>query len=182
MPTQQPSPGPRGALDGCTLCPPGVRPRSVGPGRSGWGPGCPVLGLQLLLKSGDLRTLLLYHSPRPGAGSPGSVCAPPSGPRRAQTTHRWVADQGQGQALSPSLRQSRPRRQVATTRRIGKGPAGPSGAAPGPEDMPVSPLRVLFSTPSGAPSRPPARAARRSPRSAVVCVYRLPPPSSSGSV
>lgn len=42
---------------GCALWPPGVRPGSVGPRRSGWSPGRPVLWLQLLLNSGDLRTL-----------------------------------------------------------------------------------------------------------------------------
>lgn len=40
-----------------------------------------------------------------------------------------VRDQGRGKALIPPLRQSRSRHQVAGPQRIGKGPAGPSGAA-----------------------------------------------------
>lgn len=177
-----PSPRPRGTLAALS----GLQ----GPGLGLWvlegqaeGPGHPVLRLQPVLETPGhmtgLRWLLLGARARgPGVMADSTARRPLVrwGPRGG-----WVGDQGPGQALTPALRQSRARFQVAATQIIGKGPAEPSGAAPEAEDTLGSPLRF----PPPLPGR--YKAGRRlsgaaEPRPSVgVCLYRLPTPLFPGT-
>lgn len=142
---------------GCPLWPPGVRLGSVGPGVSGWGPRTPSspapTGPQVWRPQNTWPGFNGSCCEEEGVGMGVGAWIPTAhdplvswGPQAAPGL---VRDQSGGKALIPPLRQSRSRHQVAGPQRIGKGPAGPSGAAPEEEDMPVSPVRLLLPTPIG---------------------------------